>query len=91
MRLAAKADRYATARCNGGWGEQHNGQVIRPWSEDDETADSALDAKGTVLATSMGWSLRSSGDPRGYVWKLTFPNGAYNTWGGKEDGYGVPS
>ena len=31
-----------------------------------------------------------SGDPRGFVVKLHFPNGACNTWGGESSGFGVP-
>jgi len=30
------------------------------------------------------------GDPRGYTVKVKLPSGAYNTWGGSEEGYGVP-
>lgn len=33
---------------------------------------------------------RVTGDPRGYCLKLHTPSGRYNTWGGKEEGYGVP-
>ncbi len=29
------------------------------------------------------------GDPRGYVVKLHLPDGRYNTWGGKEVGWGI--
>lgn len=32
-----------------------------------------------------------TGDPRGYCLKLHLPNGDYNTWGGKEIGYGIGS
>lgn len=31
------------------------------------------------------------GDPRGYTVKLKLPSGAYNSWGGSEEWYGVPS
>ena len=31
------------------------------------------------------------GDPRGYCLKLLLPDGSYNSWGGKENGYGIGS
>lgn len=31
--------------------------------------------------------VRFDGDPRGYVVKLELPDGSYNTWGGKEEGF----
>jgi len=31
------------------------------------------------------------GDPRGHTVKLLLPNGKYNTWGGAECGWGVPT
>jgi hypothetical protein len=34
---------------------------------------------------------RVTGDPRGYCLKLHLPNGDHNTWGGKEEGYGIGS
>jgi hypothetical protein len=30
------------------------------------------------------------GDPRGFTVKLVMPDGRYDTWGGAEDGFGVP-
>ena len=32
-----------------------------------------------------------NGDPRGYAVKLLLPSGAYNTMGGREEGWGVPT
>jgi hypothetical protein len=32
-----------------------------------------------------------TGDPRGYCLKLHLPDGSWNTWGGKETGYGIGS
>lgn len=40
---------------------------------------------GVILAATV------SGDPRGYCLKVIMPQGDYNTWGGKEDGYGFGS
>lgn len=30
-------------------------------------------------------------DPRGFAVKLLLPDGTYNSWGGREHGYGVPT
>jgi hypothetical protein len=46
-----------------------------------------------VIAQKHGIELRAdvSGDPRGYCLKLHLPDGAYNTMGGAESGYGIGS
>jgi hypothetical protein len=36
-----------------------------------------------------GITCNFSGDPRGYVVKCRLPSGKYNTWGGKESGWGI--
>ena len=36
-------------------------------------------------------SAADGGDPRGYCTKLRLKSGRYNTWGGAEDGWGVPT
>ena len=38
-------------------------------------------------AASLGLGITFSGDPRGFVVKLQFPDGASNTWG--QDGWGI--
>lgn len=35
--------------------------------------------------------LKFNGDPRGYTVKCFFFDGSYNTWGGAEEGYGIPT
>lgn len=35
--------------------------------------------------------IKVGGDPRGYCVKLILKSGKYNTWGGPEDGFGVPA
>lgn len=42
------------------------------------------------LCQPYGFTPILGGDPRGFTVKLLFPSGIYNTWGGKESGYGVP-
>lgn len=48
--------------------------------------------KNVIAACSeLGLVPDFGGDPRGYTVKVKLPSGRYNTWGGKEDGWGVPT
>ena len=38
-----------------------------------------------------GIKVITDGDPRGCTTKLLLPSNRYNTWGGKESGWGVPT
>lgn len=47
-------------------------------------------------AETLGVGLKLGGDPRGFTVKVLFPLDAdgrrpYNTWGGMEEGWGVPT
>lgn len=42
-----------------------------------------------IVAHYEGCSVKFDGDPRGYCVKVFFPGGESNTWGGKEEGFGV--
>lgn len=66
--------------------EMDDDAVFRLELEDAEHKDAVRSAlSGTHI--KVGWS----GDPRGFAVRLLFPDGSYNTWGGKEHGYGVPT
>lgn len=43
-----------------------------------------------VQALNPEIKVKMGGDYRGYTTKLILPGGQYNTWGGAEDGWGVP-
>lgn len=50
----------------------------------------------TTLCALLGIGFKVGGDPRGYTIKLLFPKDRsgrrpYNTWGGEDEGYGVPT
>ncbi len=49
-----------------------------------------LERRITEICQSIGVRPNFGGDPRGYTVKLHLPTGVYNTWGGAEEGYGVP-
>lgn len=42
------------------------------------------------ICADLGLRVELGGDPRGFTVKIHFPSGKYNTWGGRESGYGVP-
>ncbi len=60
------------------------------WGEKDEQEGERIRAKIRRLVPS-DIPIRFTGDPRGYCVRIFFPSGEYNTWGGRESGYGVPT
>jgi len=52
-----------------------------------------LRASQRIEAACNPWGIKPkfNGDPRGACVKLILPSGRYNSWGGKEDGYCVPT
>jgi hypothetical protein len=75
-RMAAKHHAMQEKKCN------------ENYSDADERAEEILE--GQIEALIPG-NIRVlfTGDPRGYTVKLLLPGGEYNTWGGKECGWGV--
>jgi len=78
-----------TRQCNGYMNE-------RTWKEDeaaklrDERREAKLRAKAEELAKRIGLSIHFNGDPRGAAIKIHTPRtGAYNSFGGAEDGWCV--
>lgn len=77
MRLARKCAHFAEAAC----GELSPRQAA---------LDEANDRRIEELCEAFGASVLIQGDPRGFTVKLLLPSGSYNTWGGHENGWGVP-
>jgi len=52
-----------------------------------------LKARQRIDAACKPWSITPNyqGDPRGCCVKLLLPSGRWNSWGGKEDGFCVPT
>lgn len=95
MRYGATMGRLAEEECNGDW-------PIRKVNQDEwrKLLDKRkLHAANGVLTAC--WELAANkelkikpvfgSDPRGFTVKLLLPSGRYNTWGGREDGWGVPT
>ena len=55
-----------------------------------EKREGQIERRITAICAELGLSPNFQGDPRGYTVKVALPNGAYNTMGGREDGWGVP-
>ena len=78
MRLAKKKERYNLLHCNVG---------LTPYQE---KMDEKIDTQVQDIAKKLQTTIKIGGDPRGYALKVLLPSGGYNTWGGPEDGYGIP-
>jgi hypothetical protein len=84
MRLARRHDKIQERLCNE---PDESGRIARS----DERIEARI--KELIAAVPLSAAIRGvvlSGDPRGYTVKVLLKNGRYNTWGGAEDGWGVP-
>lgn len=82
--------------------EQCNGPTDREraargfdWDEWEETraaSERETERRILAIAETIGARVKLGGDPRGFTVKLMMPKtGAYNSWGGAEEGFGVPT
>ena len=78
MKLARKHDRLQVCDCNVGLSDKQRAQEKR------------IEDKVVELCGTFGFKVKFSGDPRGCTVKLILPSGRYNSFGGAEDGWGVP-
>ena len=79
LRNAATIQRHAVNACN---------REVSQAETDNQTR-----AEMRILEACEPWGIKPTfgGDPRGAVVKLLLPSGRYNSWGGREDGYCVPT
>jgi predicted RNA-binding protein Jag len=54
-----------------------------------ESREANMEKEITAICEEMGFSVSFDGDPRGYTVKVKFPQENSNTWGGKQDGWGI--
>ena len=90
MKLARTLERINVRECNGY--SSPNPYFRADLAEaKDRVARARTEARLKDLCRHYGFGLNLGGDPRGFAVKLILPTGRYNTWGGKEEGYGVPT
>jgi len=77
LQLADRLQRYAEAACN------------YQLTETQEKRVATLEARVRAICSDWGFRVKFNGDPRGYVVRLLLPDGSYNTWGGREEGWGI--
>jgi len=79
LRDAATMQRLAVEACN------------RELTDGEKRQDDRCQLRIEAACTPWGIKPTFNGDPRGNVVKLLLPSGRWNSWGGKEDGYCVPT
>ena len=97
LRHAKTHGALAVEECNGP-GDYINqipypraGELINEWQNRLEVRQERTDKRISELCLAFGVKVELGGDPRGATVKLHLPSGKYNTMGGSESGYGVPS
>lgn len=75
VRLARSYQRLQETACN------------RELTRREKTREANLERRIAEECKAIGLGVTFSGDPRGFVVKLQFPDGASNTWG--QDGWGI--
>ena len=81
IRLCAMYARHQERLCNedlGEWGNAYDDKLMKRITD-----TLAHDKSGLIQRIEFG------GDPRGYTVKVHLINERYNTWGGKESGWGI--
>ena len=79
MKLAKVKERYNLLYCNIGLTPGQEANVEK------------VNSKVRDITEKLHTSIIINGDPRGYALKILLPSKDYNTWGGQEDGGGIPS
>lgn len=97
LRHAATHGRLAEESCNGHPAQgspsmdvKSLGKLQEKWDARIEREEKRIEKRIGEICAPFGIRPDFGGDPRGYTVKLFLPSGKYNTWGGKESGYGVP-
>lgn len=96
MRHATTHGRLAVMSCSGHPAQASSLPAERinalqaKWDAYIEKREARVEARMRAILAPFGIVPTFGGDPRGYTVKLKLPSGAYNTWGGSEEGFGVP-
>lgn len=84
MRLARRHGKIQERLCNE---PDYNGAIKRSDANCERRITELCKAEPIRCAVD---AVIFGGDPRGYTVKVRLKDGRYNTWGGAEDGWGVP-
>jgi hypothetical protein len=98
LRHACTHNRLMEEFCNGSPAQsfphisaKEVGKLQQEWDDRIERQKESVRKRVVEICGELGIRPNFSGDPRGYTVKLHLPSGRYNTWGGQEEGWGVPS
>jgi hypothetical protein len=85
---ATKLDAIATRQCNGHQTPQGDWDEVAAKLDDEREAK--IEDSVRKIGVTYGLQFHFDGDPRGFVLKMKTPkSGRYNTWGGRETGWGI--
>lgn len=96
MRHATTHGNLAVQTCNGHPAQEWNlpaaeiNKLQDAWDARIAKREAQVEARMRAILKPFGIVPTFGGDPRGFTVKLKLPSGASNTWGGSEDGFGVP-
>ena len=79
LAYAQRLHHYAETACNYG---------LTP-AQEKRVTNLETKVKAICADLDLAISVKFNGDPRGYAVKLMLPSGDFNTWGGKEEGWGI--
>lgn len=98
LRHAKTHARLAEESCNGHPAQSSPtmptdqlGKLQDAWDARIKREEERTEKRIREICAAFSLAVHFGGDPRGYTVKLKLPSGTYNSWGGSEDGYGVPS
>ena len=96
LRLARTHGNLAVAECNGPPEYQQQYRIpdqgrINAWAADLQRRQERCEKRIRDICAGFNLPVTLGGDPRGYTIRVKLPSGAYNTWGGSAEGYGIPS
>lgn len=69
----------------------HANKLRAAWDARIEKQEAAVERRVRAICAAFNLPVTFGGDPRGFTIKLHFASGAYNSWGGADEGWGVPS
>ena len=82
----------SVAQCNGPQTPQDRAMPWDDWEARRALKESECEARILKAAGAISARVKFGGDPRGFTVKVMMPRtGAYNSWGGASEGFGVPT